>query len=122
KIAVVGDLETSEVFNDLVAGAKAYAEQVNSTDPEAAHRAEIEALQRLSDISTTVRNVTGVQQKELLDFLGRVGPLARNAGLEMEETAAAGAALLQGSSIGGAALGEQFGRILTTFAETKVVI
>lgn len=122
QIAVVGDLEPSEIFNDLVAGAKAFADIKPGADQATQYQAQIDALQELSDVSTAVRNVTGVQQKELLDFLGRVGPVAKNAGLDLNEAAAAGAALLQGSSLGGGALGEQFNRILTTFSEQKIEI
>lgn len=122
KIAVIGDLDPGEVFNDLVAGAKAFAIVGKDATQTQAYEAQIEALKRLADISTAVRNVTGVQQKELLDFLGRVGPIAKTAGLSLEEVTAAGAALLQGSGVAGAGLGEQFSRILTDFSTNSVTI
>lgn len=111
KIGVIAGIETGEIFNDLVAGAKAFGAE----DPAA-------TLQRMADASTQLRNVTGVPQKELLDFLGRVGPIADTAGLSLEEASAAGAALLQGSGVGGSGLGEQFGRILTSFQDQSVEI
>lgn len=113
KIGVIGDLDPAEIFNDLVAGAKAFKVEGETN---------VDVLTRIADVSTQIRNVTGVQQKESIDFLGRVGPIATTAGLSLEEAGAAGAALLQGSGVGGAALGEQFSRILTEFQSQSVVI
>ncbi len=110
KIAVVAQLDPGEIFNDLVAGMKAFA-------ATPAPRDQLAVLERIGDLSITLRNTTGVASKEIIDFLGRVGPIARSTGLDLDSAAAAAATLLQGSAVGGAALGEQFGRILTGFSK-----
>lgn len=110
KIAVVAQLDPGEIFNDLVAGMKAFA-------ATPAPRDQLAILERIGDLSIQLRNTTGVASKEIIDFLGRVGPIARSTGLDLDSAAAAAATLLQGSAVGGAALGEQFGRILTGFSK-----
>lgn len=112
EIAQIAELAPTEIFNDLVPSARAFA-----TDETA--EGQLEALERLGDLTLQARNLSGVPAKELLDFLGRVGPVAKTAGLEIERLNAVAAALLQGSAVGGAGLGEQFGRILTEFGSTS---
>lgn len=113
ELAVIADLEPSEVFNDLVASARAF-------DATGTAQGQLEALDRLGDLALQARNLSGVPAKEIFDFLGRTGPIARTSGLELTELNAIGAALLQGSGVGGAGLGEQLGRILTEFGPTSI--
>jgi TP901 family phage tail tape measure protein len=112
EIAVIAELEPSQVFDDLIASARAF-------NREGTPEGQLEALRELGDLTLQARNYSGVPAKELLDFLGRVGPIARTASLELSELNAIGASLLQGSGVGGAALGEQLGRILTDFGSTS---
>lgn len=112
QLGVLADIKPGEIFNDLVAGMRAFADAGTSA-------AQVQAIQNIADITTTISEVSGVPIKELADFLGRIGPVAKTAGLSLKETSAIGAALLQGSGVGGAGLGEQFGRILTDFSKTS---
>jgi hypothetical protein len=108
ELAKIGNIPVTEIWDDLIAGARAF-----SSEDTAADLLEIE--ERLSNIVLQARNVSGVPLKESLDFIGRSGPIGQAAGLDMRELNAIGATLLQGSSVGGAALAEQFNRIITDF-------
>lgn len=111
KLSVLGGIKPGEVFNDLSASMKAFAEEGTSAS-------YAQAVQSISDITVAVSEVSGVPIQQLADFLGRIAPIAKTAGLSLKETSAIGAALLQGSGTGGAALGQQFGGILTEFSKT----
>lgn len=117
RLAVIAGIAPGEIFNDLVAGARAFGE----VGEDGVLKVE-QAMTRLGDVAQQTRNVTGVAPSELLDFLGRVGPVAETAGLALEEASAAGAALLQGSGLSGSTLGDQFSRILTEFSQQAVNI
>lgn len=115
QLGVIGGIAPEEIFNDLAASMRAFAEEGTSGAFE-------ESLKNIGDVGVRVSQVTGVPFKELADFLGRVGPIAATAGLSLEEAAAAGGTLLQGSALGGAALGDQFSRILTEFSTSALDI
>lgn len=112
QLGVIGGIDGGQIFNDLAAGMKAFADEGSSS-------ATVDAIQNIADITTKISQVTGVPIQQLADFLGRIGPIAKTAGLSLQETSALGAALLQGSSAGGASLGQQFGGILTEFSKTS---
>lgn len=107
EFTVITGLSPEETFNDLVGAVRTFAE----TGPEL-----IDLLDNITTSVINVSDVTGVSAGEITDFLGRIGPAATQAGFELEEVSAIAAAALQGSGVGGAALAEQFGRVLTGFS------
>lgn len=109
ELSVITGLSSTEAFNDLAGAVRSFATSAGDADA---------ILERLSDQLISVSDSTGVASNELLDFVGRVGPIAKSAGFELEQLNAIGATLLQGSGVGGAALAEQFGRIISTFGES----
>lgn len=113
ELAKIGDIQVTEIYDDLIAGARAFSDEDTA-------EALFETEKRLSNIVVQARNVSGVDIKETLDFVGRSGAVGRAAGLDMQEINAIGATLLQGSSMGGAALAEQFNRIITDFGAFSV--
>lgn len=117
KVARLADVPATEIFNDLIAGARAFAD----TDPMGnLLQSQAEVLTRFADIGTAIRNLTGVSLKEFEDFIGRVAPSAQIAGFSEEAISGIGAALLQGSGLPGATLAEQFNRIITSFPEISL--
>lgn len=110
QISVLTDLAPGEIFNDLVASAKSFSESEGQD--------LVGTLSTIGDELIAFRNLTGVAGQELVDFVGRVGPIAAQSGAGLRDVVAIGATLLQQSGVGGAGLAEQFGRILSTFRDS----
>ncbi len=104
EFAVITGLDPKTIFDDLVGGVRSFGD----TGAEV-----LTLIDGLTDSIINVSDATGVAAGEITDFVGRIGPAAAQAGLTLEEITAIGSAALQGSGVGGAALAEQFGRILT---------
>lgn len=113
ELAKIGNIPVTDIYDDLIAGARAFA-------AEDTPQKLFEMEEAISNIVVQARNVTGVDIKETLDFIGRSGAIGQAAGLNLQQVNAIGATLLQGSSIGGAALAEQFNRIITDFSSFSV--
>lgn len=106
QFAVITGLSPDETFNDLAGAVRSFAETGEET---------LSLIDGLTDSIINVSDATGVASGEILDFVGRIGPAAAQAGLSLEEITAIGATALQGSGVGGGALAEQFARVLTGF-------
>jgi TP901 family phage tail tape measure protein len=107
QLAVITDLEPGEAFNDLGAALRAF---VTDTDDV------VQVATQISDTVIAIRNSTGVAGDELTDFVSRVAALGVEAGGSVQQLTALGATIQQASGVGGAALAEQFGRILSGFS------
>lgn len=104
EFSVIAGLDPKNTFDDLSGSIRSFAD----TGQEA-----ISLLDQVTDAVINVSDATGVSAAEITDFVGRIGPAAAQAELEINEVVAIGATALQGSGVGGAALAEQFSRILT---------
>jgi len=107
QLAVITDLEPAEAFNDLGAALRAFVDEGDDV---------VQIATEISDTVIAVRNATGIAGDELTDFVSRVAALGVEAGGSIQQLTALGAAIQQASGVGGAALAEQFGRILSGFS------
>ncbi len=107
QLARISGLAVEDTFNDLVGAIRSFSDSA----PEA-----LLNMDELGDDLISIADVTGVNLGELLDFIGRIAPIAETVGLSLAELGAIGATVLQGSAVGGAALAEQMGRIFTNLA------
>lgn len=107
QLAVITDLEPGEAFNDLGAALRAFVSEGDDV---------VQVATQISDTVVAIRNTTGVAGDELTDFVSRVAALGVEAGGSVQQLTALGATIQQASGVGGAALAEQFGRILSGFS------
>lgn len=104
KFAIISGLKPEETFNDLAGSIRSFADT---------GREVLVLLDSVTDSIINVSDATGVSAREITDFVGRAGSAAAQAGIQLEEIISLAATALQGSGVGGAALAEQFNRILT---------
>lgn len=96
KIALVTKLPADKVLDELTAVSLAYG--VDSD--------------YIGNVLSAVSESGGVGAAELLDFISTIGPIGVESGFSVEDIFALGAVTTQTSGSSGAALGEQFRRIL----------
>jgi hypothetical protein len=77
------------------------------------------SFKKIGDVAIALEQKSGVLAKETISFIGDIAPVATEAGFSLEEFAALAALAQQRSGRGGAALAEQFGRIIPAIYQSR---
>lgn len=77
------------------------------------------SFEDIGNIAIAIEQKSGVLAKETIAFIGDIAPVAQEAGFSLEEFTALAAIAQQRSGRSGAALAEQFGRIIPAITQNK---
>ncbi len=121
----IGGRSGQELVNSqLEAAAKAARvtglSQDEITDPLTATSLNLgRSIEEISNIVLQLQDRFGVLAPELINFLGDIAPVAKDAGFSLEEIGTIAAITQQKSGRSGAALAEAYGRVIPAIAEAK---
>lgn len=100
QLSLVTGITTSELTDGLTAASLAFGASAS----------------RIGDVAVKLESVGGTKAKDLISFIGDIGPSAREAGFELEELMAIANSALKRSGMNGAAIAEQLGRIMAAMS------
>ena len=104
RFARISDLDDEIVFDDFSAASIAFEASAET----------------IANAAFGAQDASGVAADEIVNFLGKIAPVAQSAGFELEEFAAIAATAQQASGASGDVLAEQFGRIIPAVSGARV--
>jgi len=103
KIAIATELAPKEITDGLTAASLSFGR----------------TFEDIGNVAVALERSSGVLGRETIAFIGDIAPVAKEAGFSLEEFSALAATAQQRSGKSGAALAENFGRIIPAISENK---
>ena len=104
RFARMSGLDDAVVFDDFSAASLAFNETAES----------------IANVALATQDSTGVAADEIINFLGKIAPVAKQAGFSIEEFAALAGTAQQASGASGDVLAEQYGRIIPAISGARI--